>query len=72
MPISDLLARMGGPQLVARELGMTADESGRVAQTLPSSMLDNKLGGGQVWMLDMNGGDNALDDVRQMAGKKPR
>ncbi len=72
MPTTDLLARVGGPWLVARELGAIADESGRAAQTLPSAILSSNRGGSPVSMLDMNGDDNVLNDVRQIASKKLR
>lgn len=59
MQISDMLARMGGLQSMARELGISEAQATRGA-------------GGLAAMLDLDGDGNPLDDIRQMARKAVR
>ena len=77
MQITDVLARMGGLQSVARELGVTEDQ---VSQGADALLLGGLLGGqaggarsgGLGGLLDMNGDGNALDDILNMAGRALR
>ena len=71
MQITDILARMGGLQAVARELGVSESQaasewsaSARVGGARPDAAAQ-----GLASILDLNGDGNSLDDILRRAGK---
>jgi hypothetical protein len=75
MQITDVLARMGGLQSVARELGVSEDQVSQGAEALLPAILGGFKKQAQAQpggLLDMNGDGNALDDILNMAGRALR